>query len=99
MLAKKKSTEQKRAQPRRCFKSVRLRASKLCQKQKPEKKFASQSRRFSQNNQSGSQKIVEQPKDLYKKCILFFQTLSAKSTCEILIGLEQKVKGLRRKFI
>ena len=54
-------------------------------KQKPEKKFVSQSRKFNQNNQSGSQSLVEKPKTECEEYFSFFQTAINNPSCELVL--------------
>ena len=45
----------------------------------------SQSRKFSQNNQLGSQSLVEEPKSEYENYFCFFQTASNNPSCELVL--------------
>ena len=70
----------------KCFKGGEQgHISKFCRKQKIQKKFVSQSRKFSQNNQSGSQSLVEEPKTVYKEYFSFFQTTSNNPFFELVL--------------
>ena len=78
---KKANIEQIRGQPIKCFKcGEQGHISKFCRKQKPEKKFVSQSRKFSQNNQSRSQSLAD-----CEEYFSFFQTTSNNPACEIVL--------------
>ena len=76
-LLKKANTEQIRGQPIDRFKcGEQGHISKLRKKEKPEKKIVRLSRQFSQNNQSWSQNLAEEPKAECEEYFSFFQTTS-----------------------